>query len=486
MTKIREPLPGEILGHNYILEKEIGRGGFGVVFKARHLDIDRSVAIKVLLATYGMKDPRAKDRFKREATITASLEYPNSIRIFDYGETDEGVFYIVMEFVHGKDLGQVLEVEGRLSVPRAIHIVRQVLHALMEAHARGIVHRDIKPDNVMLVAIAYDTDHVKVMDFGIAKMVDSGAEITQHGITLGTPRYMPIEQLKGQHLGPASDLYAVGLLLYEMLVGRPAFSGETAVDTAVAVMEGGSVEVPEDAPVPAPLRKIIAKACARHAEDRYQSARAFLEAINELDPSLLDVDGAEKERFPDKAPTLESVDPDASRSVVASRRALSDEDDVAASTQAISTDDVLAAAPPTCCDASFCRAVAGPARGAHRRARDPSARCSRGDLARRTRAGDRPGPSTWGARGDGARQLRLGGASGEVARQQPGDSRALGHELGHPGRRGDHPHPFALTIIAGGSLQARLMGARQATQVYEVRPWSIRRSWRRFPREARS
>ena len=340
MTKVREPVAGEILGHNYLLEKEIGRGGFGIVFKARHIDIDRVVAIKVLLATYAMKDPRAKDRFKREATIAASLDYPNSIRIFDYGETDEGVFYIVMEFVQGKDLGKVLQEEGRLPVPRAIHIVRQVLHALMEAHARGIVHRDIKPDNVMLLSIAYDHDHVKVMDFGIAKMVDSGEEITQHGITLGTPRYMPIEQLKGQHLGPATDLYAVGLVLYEMLVGRPAFTGETAIDTAVAVMEGGSVEVPADAQVAEPLRKIIAKACARHSEERYQTARAFLEAINELDPSLLDIDNADKEQFSDDQGGAAALK-------VEPRRPKPNEDfEDVIPTQAISTEEVLAATPP--------------------------------------------------------------------------------------------------------------------------------------------
>src|SRR5690606_10044884 len=121
-TKVREPQPGEVLGQNYLLEKELGRGGFGVVFKARHIDIERVVAIKVLLATYARKDPRAKDRFKREAMIAASLDYPNSLRIFDYGETDEGVFYIVMEFVQGKDLGKILETEGKIPIPRAIHI----------------------------------------------------------------------------------------------------------------------------------------------------------------------------------------------------------------------------------------------------------------------------------------------------------------------------------------------------------------------------
>jgi len=351
MTKVREPVPGEILGGNYLLEKELGRGGFGVVFKARHIEIERPVAIKVLLATYAMKDPRAKDRFKREATIAASLDYPNSLRIFDYGQTDEGVFYIVMEFLQGTDLGKVLQREGKLPIPRAIHIIRQVLHALMEAHARGIVHRDIKPDNVMLVSLAYDDDHVKVMDFGIAKMVDSGGEeITQHGITLGTPRYMPIEQLRGEHLGPATDLYAVGLVLYEMLVGAPAFQGDTAVDTAVAVMQGGPVEVPADAPVPEPLRKLIGKACARHQEDRFQSARAFLEALNELDPALLDVDRADLERFAadaSKRPTPAKKRPTTAELRIQAEPIAPGKDfEDAIATQAISTDALLAAAPP--------------------------------------------------------------------------------------------------------------------------------------------
>jgi len=347
VNNVREPMPGEILAQNYLLERELGRGGFGVVFLARHLDIERSVAIKVLLATYAAKDPTAKERFRREAKIAASLGYPNSLRVFDYGETDEGVFYIVMEFLAGRDLGKVLETEPRIPVRRAIHIIRQVLHALMEAHAHGIVHRDIKPDNIMLASLDYDPDFVKVMDFGIAKMVEGGEQITSAGITLGTPRYMPIEQLKGAHLEPSTDLYAVGLVLYEMLVGRPAFSGETAVDTAVAVMEGGSVTVPEDANVPEPLRRIIAKASARHAEDRYRDARSFLEALNGLDPSMLDVDPIDIEQFNSgqQPPTRRPVTSEMRLESDAKPARGKDFEDVVA-TQAVSTAEVLAALPP--------------------------------------------------------------------------------------------------------------------------------------------
>jgi len=347
MIKVREPRPGEILGQNYLIEKELGRGGFGVVYKARHIDIDRIVAIKVLLATYAAKDESAKERFKREATIAASLDYPNSLRIFDYGQTDEGVFYIVMEFIQGKDLGKTLQQETRLPIPRAIHIIRQVLHALMEAHARGIVHRDIKPDNVMLVPLAYDPDFVKVMDFGIAKMVDSGEQITKAGMTLGTPRYMPVEQLKGERLGPATDLYATGLVLYEMLVGRPAFTGETAVDTALAVMRGDPVRVPLDTGVPEPLRQVIEKASARHAEDRFQNARAFLEALNALPGNLLDLDVADRERFAAEGMSAAARRMTTAELEIDRLKGTRDGDfEDAIKTQAISTNEVLSAKPP--------------------------------------------------------------------------------------------------------------------------------------------
>lgn len=294
---VREPQPGETLGLSYLLEKELGRGGFGVVYKARHLTIDRVVAIKVLLATFAQKDPTAKERFRREATIAASLDYPNSLRIFDYGETDEGVFYLVMEYLQGQELAKLIRQSGPLPIPRAIHIIRQVLHALMEAHSRGIVHRDIKPDNVMLISLAYDPDYVKVMDFGIAKMADAGEQITRAGITLGTPRYMPVEQLRGERLSPSTDLYAVGLVLYEMLLAKPAFDGDSAVDIALTVMRGQTLKVPEDSMLPPALTAIIEKASAREPEDRYQSAREMLEAINGLSAELLDGDAADRERF---------------------------------------------------------------------------------------------------------------------------------------------------------------------------------------------
>jgi serine/threonine protein kinase len=174
-----------------------------------------------------------------------------------------------------------MEREGPLVPERAIHIVNQALYALMEAHAHGIVHRDIKPDNLMLTPLAYDPDHVKVMDFGIAKMVsdEHESQITRAGLTLGTPRYMPIEQIRGDQLTAATDLYAVGLVLCEMLTGRHVHDGEVAMDLVMAILEGPTLSMAAYPTVPAGLRAVIERAAAKEPKDRYQSARDLLTAL---------------------------------------------------------------------------------------------------------------------------------------------------------------------------------------------------------------
>ena len=294
-TPVREPRPGELIGGRYIIEAELGRGGFGVVFGARHVEIDRPVAIKVLLATFAAADATAVERFRREAMIAASLGYPNSVQLYDYGETEHGVFFIVMELLQGKPLGDLISRGRNLEVHRAVHIIRQVLHALMEAHAKGIVHRDIKPENIMITPLAYDRDFVKVMDFGIAKMVGQAtSQLTDAGLTLGTPRYMPVEQLRGGAVDAATDLYAVGLVLFEMLTGAPAFGGDSAVEIAMKILDGPAVHIAPDAGVPPLLCEIVNKAVSKLSVDRFQRARDFLAALDEWEPDVLKLpaDGA--------------------------------------------------------------------------------------------------------------------------------------------------------------------------------------------------
>lgn len=282
-----EPQEGDILAGRYRLDQTLGRGGFGIVFKAHDQETQRTVALKVLHATYARKDPKAVERFRREAILSASIAYPNSVRVFDYGQTEEGIFYLVMEFLAGTSLSAALRHGGPMTERRALHILKQVLHSLMEAHQNGIVHRDIKPENIMLVPLLYDPDFVKVMDFGIAKMASGvGPQITQAGQTFGTPRYMAPEQLQGGQLSPATDLYAVGLILYEMLTGAPAVQTDTLADTISQVIFGQTPSLPPSVAASPGCHALLGRACQKDPAARFEEAQDFLLALEDVEEHL--------------------------------------------------------------------------------------------------------------------------------------------------------------------------------------------------------
>lgn len=277
---ISEPRPGETIAGRYLIEHEIGRGGFGVVYRARHIPMDRDVALKVILATYAQKDSTAVERFRREAVLAASLRSPSTIQLFDYGETEEGVFFIAMELLHGTSLADVLEREKVISPARAVHVARQVLQSLLEAHELDIIHRDIKPENIMICPLPHDPNFIKVMDFGIAKMVGHGLDITQAGRSYGTPRYMPPEQLRGRELSPATDVYAVGLVMYEMLTGRPAFPETDLARLLNQVVQSPSVRLdPEISHINPELCAIVNRAIEKDLGRRYPSTRPMLDDL---------------------------------------------------------------------------------------------------------------------------------------------------------------------------------------------------------------
>ncbi|MEO1270961.1 MAG: protein kinase [Myxococcota bacterium] len=277
---IEEPLPGDTIAGRYTIEHEIGRGGFGVVYRARHIPMSRDVALKVILATYAQKDPTAVERFRREAVLAASLRSPCTIQLFDYGKTDEGMFYIAMELLHGRSLAEVLVREQVISPARTVHIARQVLQSLMEAHEQDIIHRDIKPENIMLCPLPHDPNFVKVMDFGIAKMVGHGLDITQAGRSYGTPRYMPPEQLRGGDLSPATDVYAVGLVMYEMLTGRPAFPETDLARLLNQVARSPSARLePANTHLNADLCAIVNRAIEKDISRRYPSTHPMLDEL---------------------------------------------------------------------------------------------------------------------------------------------------------------------------------------------------------------
>ena len=232
-------LLGQTLSDRYRIDAVLGTGGMGAVYQAEHLLMHKRVAIKVLHPEM-TRMPEVVARFEREAMAAAHIEHPNVAAATDFGKLADGSFFLVLEFVEGKSLRDEIE-KGPLSPERAVHITRQVLMALTRAHGLGIVHRDLKPENVMLVERDGDPDFVKVLDFGIAKVnvgdlgkstsgpKKSTAALTQAGLVYGTPEYMAPEQALAQDIDHRADLYALGVMLFEMLTGRRPFEADNPV-----------------------------------------------------------------------------------------------------------------------------------------------------------------------------------------------------------------------------------------------------------------
>lgn len=293
------PQPGTTLGEHYLLGEVIGTGGFGTVFSARCLRLQREVALKVI-------DPstsRARDliarRFAREIDLVRRLEHPNIVRLYDAGRTDAGLLWMAMERVRGEELRVLLEREGRLEPHRARHIILQVLSALAEAHDQGIVHRDLKPANIMLTRRGTDRDIVKLLDFGIAKAFgaheDAGIQdVTQReGVAAGTPRYMPPEIALRERQGPHGDVYAAGLILAEMLQGHQAALGSGAFEVVARHVKGDLAI--DDVLRDSDLGAVIARATCVDWRARYPTAhelhRALAAVSFDLQPSDRPSDG---------------------------------------------------------------------------------------------------------------------------------------------------------------------------------------------------
>ncbi|MBX2812668.1 MAG: protein kinase [Myxococcales bacterium] len=230
----RDYLVGTVLDRKYRVLRKIGEGGMGSVYLADHEAIDRKVAVKVLLGKLAA-DSLAIRRFQQEAKAISKIQHPNTVTIYDYGkivENDgEERLYIVMEFLRGSTLAQILRMEGPMEGLRASRVLRQVCASLADAHGIGIIHRDLKPDNIFLTEVGGNKDWVKVLDFGVAKLADgdSVGSLTQTGMIFGTPKYMSPEQAEGKKIDYRSDIYAIGVVLYELLTGQPPFISDTPV-----------------------------------------------------------------------------------------------------------------------------------------------------------------------------------------------------------------------------------------------------------------
>ncbi len=291
-----DPLVGRTLPGGYRVTHLVGVGGMGRVYCAEQVALGRTVAVKVV-HPHLADDELTAARFLNEARTASRLSHPNSVAIFDFGRTEQGQPYIVMEYLRGRDLSRVADDEGPLPLPRIVDILRQTLAALEEAHALGIVHRDLKPDNMVLEPLRSGMDFVKVVDFGLAKILEEapsvagGPALTRPGLVCGTPEYMSPEQGRGDPLDGRSDLYSLGVVLFELLTGRVPFASDTATKTLLLQLNEPAPDprnVSPERAIPAPFAEATLRALAKPREDRWQTANEFAAALGE---ALLSVEG---------------------------------------------------------------------------------------------------------------------------------------------------------------------------------------------------
>lgn len=282
-----DPLMGTVLGGRYRIVGRVGTGGMGTVYRAEQVGLARAVALKVLKQEF-VSDRETVGRFQREANAMSLLMHPNTVRVFDFGEDKGGHLFLAMELLEGELLTAHAEREGPLDPHRAVRIAIQILRSLGEAHLKGLVHRDLKPDNIFLAQVeGHPQAIVKVLDFGIAKIFrDDGKPInqleTQAGTVFGTPRYMSPEQAQGRQLDPRSDLYSVGVLLYQLLVGHAPFVDDDAVVVMAKHIREEvippTVAAPQQ-PIPPRLEAAVMKALGKEPGQRFASAEVFEQAL---------------------------------------------------------------------------------------------------------------------------------------------------------------------------------------------------------------
>lgn len=275
---------GRTIAGRYEVQGLLGKGGFGAVFAARHTMTGQDVVLKVMRPELAL-DPIQVKRFMNEARISSQLSHPNTVRTFDFGQTDDGLLYLVMERLHGDELAKILRRDAPLDPVRAMHIAIGVLKSLSEAHAAGLVHRDLKPGNIFLVNVHGEDDFVKLIDFGIAKSVEGGDDdLTRTGMAIGTPKYMSPEQGRAEPLDGRSDLYALGVILFEMLSARLPFEATSAMSMIVKHLQEAPPDLRTLAPqgVPPDLAAVVMRALKKSPWERFRDADEMREQIETI------------------------------------------------------------------------------------------------------------------------------------------------------------------------------------------------------------
>ncbi len=280
-----DPLLGRLINDRFKVTGLIARGGMGKVYKAEQAPLGRVCAVKVLNPNYsGDQDPEFHKRFFLEASISSKLTHPNTVTIFDYGRTDDNIYYMAMEFLEGRTLHRGLREEGPFIEERATHIARQICRSLREAHSLGVIHRDLKPANIYLIEHGDEADFVKVLDFGLVKNIEEGKgeDLTQTGLFMGSPKYMAPEQIRGEHVDARTDIYALGVILYEMVTGKVPFDRPNSVNILMAHVNepvpplrvmNPSIQIGES------LESTIMRCVEKNPDDRFKSMDEVLAAL---------------------------------------------------------------------------------------------------------------------------------------------------------------------------------------------------------------
>ncbi|MFK7998945.1 MAG: serine/threonine protein kinase [Polyangiales bacterium] len=288
-----DPYVGTTVAERFKVEELIGAGGMGTVYRAEQTPLGRPVALKLLRDEVAWESETVT-RFHREAKAMSLLQNAHTVRVYDFGQTEKGILFLAMELLEGETLTEKVRRDVAVDPVEAIRIVQQILTSLHEAHTKGIIHRDLKPDNIVLADVeGQEAPVVKVLDFGIAKVFEGENDFdsleTQAGTVFGTPRYMSPEQAQGKKLDARSDLYSVGVLMYQLLTGVPPFQD----DDAVVVMAQHIREEPKSPkelvptrPITPRLDKLVLRAIAKSPDRRYQDATKFIEALEKCVPEL--------------------------------------------------------------------------------------------------------------------------------------------------------------------------------------------------------
>ena len=283
------PQPGDTFVDRYVIDSILNQGGFGRVYKAQQVELNRPVAIKILQPArrVGFNDDSKAEakrleivakRFEREAQLVSQLRDRHTVMMYDYGTTDDGLLYMVLEYVDGVPLDRQIEEVGPHDQSRVVKIAKQILSSLQEAHALGMLHRDIKPANIMLYDHVGRRDQVKVLDFGLAKSIDDpkfnadDPDLTDAEVLIGTPRYMSPEQIRGDKMTAATDIYSLGLVMYEMLSGQKAVRAKSTMNTLARHINDVPITLPKELQVDDDLRTIVHRMLEKSSEDRIQAA----------------------------------------------------------------------------------------------------------------------------------------------------------------------------------------------------------------------